>query len=91
MQYRKNQMSVGPMVQRCHRMRQKRKQFIDTAYATSDEIERERLLQIAEHYGRVVNNEQLKIDSKRDGNSSQEQISTEDLSDEEENQDIKNI
>jgi len=53
-------------VQRCHRWRQKRKQYIDQARATPDEIERERLLQMAEHYGRVVNDEQSKIDLKRD-------------------------
>ena len=66
MQYRKNQMSMGLMVQRCHRWRQKRKQYIDQARATADEIERERLLQMAEHYGRIVEGEQSKIDSKRD-------------------------
>ena len=61
-------MSMGLMVQRCHRWRQKRKQYIDQARATPDEIERERLLQMAEHYGRVVNDEQSKIDMKRDPN-----------------------
>ena len=66
MQYKRNQMSVGLMVQRCHRWRQKRKQLIDQAHATQDEIERERLLQMAEHFGRVVNDEQSKIDTKRD-------------------------
>lgn len=68
MQYKKNQMSVGVMVQRCHRWRQKRKQFIDSALGTSDEIEHERLLQMAEHYGRMINEEQSKIDSKREPN-----------------------
>ncbi|MCL2331134.1 MAG: hypothetical protein FWC61_01160 [Proteobacteria bacterium] len=66
MQYKKNQMSVGLMIQRCHRWRQKRKQFLDQARQTPDEIERERLLQMAEHYGRIVNDEQGKIDSTRD-------------------------
>ena len=54
------------MIQRCHKWRQKRKQYIDMARQTSDEIERERLLQTAEHYGRIVNAEQEKIDSSRD-------------------------
>lgn len=66
MQNKKNQMSVGLMIQRCHKWRQKRKQYIDQARQTSDEIERERLLQMAEHYGRVVSSEQGKIDSQRD-------------------------
>ena len=54
------------MIQRCHKWRQKRKQYIDLARQTADEIERERLLQAAEHYGRMVNSEQGKIDSSRD-------------------------
>ena len=66
MQNKKNQTSVGQMIQRCHKWRQKRKQYIDQARQTSDEIERERLLQTAEHYGRIVNAEQEKIDSTRD-------------------------
>ena len=66
MQNKKNQTSVGQMIQRCHKWRQKRKQYIDQARQTSDEIERERLLQTAEHYGRMVNEEQIKIDSQRD-------------------------
>ena len=66
MQNKKNQTSVGQMIQRCHKWRQKRKQYIDQARQTSDEIERERLLQTAEHYGRIVNEEQVKIDSQRD-------------------------
>ena len=66
MQNKKNQQSVGQMIQRCHKWRQKRKQYIDLARQTSDEIERERLLQTAEHYGRIVNEEQVKIDSQRD-------------------------
>lgn len=66
MQNKKNQSSVGQMIQRCHKWRQKRKQYIDQARQTSDEIERERLLQAAEHYGRIVNAEQGKIDSSRD-------------------------
>lgn len=60
-------MSVSLMVQRCHKWRQRRKQFIDQARQTIDEIERERLLQSAEHYGRIVNSEQAKIDTKRCG------------------------
>ena len=66
MQKKKNQTSVGQMIQRCHKWRQKRKQYIDLARQTTDEIERERLLQTAEHYGRIVNEEQIKIDSQRD-------------------------
>ena len=66
MQNKKNQSNVGQMIQRCHKWRQKRKQFIDQARQTNDEIERERLLQAAEHYGRIVNAEQGKIDSSRD-------------------------
>ena len=54
------------MIQRCHKWRQKRKQYMDQARQTSDEIERERLMQAAEHYGRIVNAEQGKIDSTRD-------------------------
>lgn len=65
MQNKKNQSSVGQMIQRCHKWRQKRKQYIDAARQTSDEIERERLLQAAEHYGRIVAAEQGKIDSTR--------------------------
>ncbi|MCL1902073.1 MAG: hypothetical protein FWG18_00405 [Alphaproteobacteria bacterium] len=65
MQYKKNQMSVGLMIQRCHRWRQKRKQYLDQARQTQDEIERERLLQQAEHYGRIVSDEQGKIDTTR--------------------------
>jgi hypothetical protein len=70
MQHKKNQMSVSMMVQRCHKWRQRRKQFIDKARQTTDEIERERLLQSAEHYGRIVNGEQAKIDTKRGGGAS---------------------
>lgn len=66
MQSKKNQSSVGMMIQRCHKWRQKRKQYMDQARQTSDEIERERLMQAAEHYGRIVNEEQGKIDSTRD-------------------------
>ena len=66
MQNKKNQSNVGQMIQRCHKWRQKRKQYIDMARQTVDEIERERLLQTAEHYGRIVNSEQGKIDSSRD-------------------------
>ena len=63
---KKNQTPVGQMIQRCHKWRQKRKQYIDQARQTSDEIERERLLQTAEHYCRIANEEQSKIDSLRD-------------------------
>jgi len=66
MQNKKNQTSVGQMIQRCHKWRQKRKQIMDLARQTTDEVERERLLQTAEHYGRIVNEEQIKIDSMRD-------------------------
>lgn len=66
MQNKKNPSSVGMMIQRCHKWRQKRKQYMDQARQTSDEIERERLMQAAEHYGRIVNAEQGKIDSTRD-------------------------
>ena len=66
MQNKKNQTSVGMMIQRCHKWRQKRKQYMDQARQVQDEIERERLLQSAEHYGRIVNEEQAKIDSLRD-------------------------
>ena len=66
MQNKKNQSSVGLMIQRCHKWRQKRKQYMDLARQTSDEVERERLMQTAEHYGRIVNEEQGKIDSTRD-------------------------
>jgi len=66
MQNKKNQQSVGQMIQRCHKWRQKRKQYMDLARQTTDEIERERLLQTAEHYCRVANEEQAKIDSQRD-------------------------
>ena len=65
MQNKKNQTTVGMMIQRCHKWRQKRKQYMDQARLATDEIERERLLQSAEHYGRIVNEEQAKIDSSR--------------------------
>lgn len=65
MQNKKNQSSVGQMIQRCHKWRQKRKQYMDQARQTVDEIERERLMQTAEHYGRIVAAEQGKIDSTR--------------------------
>ncbi|MDR1696738.1 MAG: hypothetical protein LBR41_00765 [Rickettsiales bacterium] len=61
------QQQVGQMIQRCHRYRQKRKQYMDTARQTPDEVERERLLQMAEHYGRIVSDEQGKIDGTRGG------------------------
>lgn len=72
MQNRKNQNSsrnispIAIMIQRCHKWRQKRKQYLDQARNATDEIERERLLQAAEHYGRIVNEEQGKIDSSRE-------------------------
>jgi hypothetical protein len=87
MQHKKNQMSMGLMVQRCHRWRQKRKQFIDSARGCSDEIERERLLQMAEHYGRIVSDEQSKIDNKRDGAPAPEKL---DDMDDDEFTDFKN-
>ena len=92
MQHKKNQMSVGLMVQRCHHWRQKRKQFMDTARTTADEIERERLLQAAEHYGRIVNEEQSKIDSKRDTPSTTDTSTKVDSldDDDDEFQDFKN-
>jgi len=66
MQNKKNQSNVGLMIQRCHKWRMRRKQFIDQARNTPDEIERERLLQSAEHCVRMTNAEQEKIDSLRD-------------------------
>jgi len=78
---------MGLMVQRCHRWRQKRKTLIDSARTTQDEIERERLLQQAEHYGRIVNDEQSKIDTKR-GVPSEETLDSPE--DDEEFSDFKN-
>lgn len=66
MQNKRNQSPVGMMIQRCHKWRLRRKQYMDQARQATDEIERERLLQAAEHYGRIVNEEQTKIDSTRD-------------------------
>lgn len=66
MQNSKKQMPVGMVIQRLHRWRQKRKQYLDQARQTPDEIEREILLQMAEHYGRIVNSEQAKIDATRE-------------------------
>ena len=63
---KRQQSSVSMMIQRCHKWRQKRKQYIDMARQTNDEVERERLLQSAEHYCRIINEEQSKIDSTRD-------------------------
>jgi hypothetical protein len=60
-----NNNNVGSMIQRCHKWRQMKKKYMDTARTTMDKIERERLYQMAEHYGRIVNEEQLKIDSTR--------------------------
>jgi hypothetical protein len=39
---------------------------MDQARQVQDSIERERLLQMAEHYGRIVSGEQGKIDNTRD-------------------------
>lgn len=97
MQNKKNQTAVGMMIQRCHKWRQKRKQYIDQARQTADEIERERLLQLAEHYGRIVNAEQSKIDSSRDPKdktaveSAPENAPTEDASDTGENTEDEEI
>lgn len=66
MQKKSNQMSVGLMIQRCHKWRQKRKQYMDQARQVGDAIERERLLQMAEHYGRIISGEQGKIDNTKD-------------------------
>lgn len=90
MQNKKNQNAVGMMIQRCHKWRQKRKQYIDQARQTSDEIERERLLQMAEHYVRIVNAEQEKIDSSRDKSSNTEEIAVDvnETSDNNEDEDI---
>ena len=85
MSNKKNQTSVGQMIQRCHKWRQKRKQYIDQARQTSDEIERERLLQAAEHYGRIVNEEQIKIDSQRDPKD--KSVTPEEIAETTENQD----
>ena len=80
---KKNQTPVGQMIQRCHKWRQKRKQYIDQARQTSDEIERERLLQCAEHYCRIANEEQMKIDSQRDPKD--KSVTTEEISENTEN------
>jgi len=66
MQNKKNQSNVGLVIQRCHKWRMRRKQLIDQARNTADEIDRERLLQAAEHCVRMTNTEQEKIDSLRD-------------------------
>ncbi len=66
MQNKKNQSGVGLMIQRCHKWRQRRKQYMDQARSTADSVERERLLQMAEHFGRQVSAEQGKIDAGRD-------------------------
>lgn len=84
---KKNQSNVGQMIQRCHKWRQKRKQYIDQARQTSDEIERERLLQTAEHYGRIVNAEQGKIDSTRDPKDKAANVAEEVVSETSENTD----
>jgi hypothetical protein len=77
------------MVQRCHRWRQKRKLLLDQARAMADDIERERALQAVEHYGRIVNEEQAKIDSKRGPKQETEPVSAEEYADED-FQDFKN-
>ena len=79
-------MSVGLMIQRCHRWRQKRKQYLDAARQTADEIERERLLQQAEHYGRIVNEEQGKIDTTRGPNAKGDQSQADEFKDEEDDE-----
>jgi len=84
MQYKKNQMSTGLMIQRCHRWRQKRKQYLDAARQTADEIERERLLQMAEHYGRIISDEQNKIDNVRGPKSEPIPVDVADEKDEDE-------
>ena len=49
MQNKKNQTSnVGQMIQRCHKWRQKRKQYIDLARQTTDEVERVRAIVVSE-------------------------------------------
>ena len=62
---KKNNISVGVMAQRCHKWRQRRKQLLEQARMTNDPIEKEKILQAAEHYGRMVNDEQSRIDQKR--------------------------
>lgn len=47
---------------------------MDLARQALDEVERERLMQTAEHYGRIVNIEQEKIDSCRDSKEKVQQI-----------------
>lgn len=74
-------MSVGLMIQRCHKWRQKRKQYIDQARQTADSIERERLLQMGEHYGRIVSEEQGKIDGSRDPKDKCPVVQEEDIND----------
>jgi hypothetical protein len=91
MQNKKNQSSVGQMIQRCHKWRQKRKQYIDQARQTADEIERERLLQTAEHYGRIVNEEQGKIDSSRDPKEKNTPAESEQQNDTNENNEDEDI
>jgi vacuolar-type H+-ATPase subunit H len=81
---------MGLMVQRCHRWRQKRKQFMDQARATADEIERERMLQMAEHYGRIVNDEQSKIDNKREPNKAADMAVVNSVDEDDEFTDFKN-
>ena len=80
-QNKTKQPPVGQMIRRCHSWRQKRKQFLDQARQCPDEVERERLLQMAEHYGRIVNGEQSKIDTTRD--CKVPEIKVEDLEEEE--------
>ncbi len=63
---------MGSMIQRCHKWRQNRKKYLDMARITTDEIERERLFQMAEHYGRMVSNEQERIDNVRDEKTKKE-------------------
>ncbi|MDR0448888.1 MAG: hypothetical protein LBG89_00290 [Rickettsiales bacterium] len=57
--------NIGMMIQRCHKWRQNRKKYLDMARGAFDKIERERLFQMAEHYGRMISDEQGKIDLSR--------------------------
>lgn len=59
-----NKDSIGLLIQQCHKLRQKRKQCLDMAKQTLDLIEKERLIQTAEHYGRSVQTQQSIIDLK---------------------------
>lgn len=88
MQNKKNGAPVGFMIQRCHKWRQKRKQYIDQARTVSDSVERERLLQLGEHYGRMISDEQGKIDSSRDVPAKNSQEIVENSNDEDDESDF---